>query len=175
MKFELSVQDCFFNRSHSTETITNQFSSPISLHTWESWFDQWLGSLETDLPEAKSYELSLRLTDNSEIQALNSQYRKKNQPTDVLAFAALEVNSPKLSPQKQLSVPIYLGDIVISVDTAVQQAQQHGHSVSTELAWLATHGLLHLLGWDHPDEESLLRMLDQQETLLQSVGLSNYS
>ncbi|NEP23754.1 rRNA maturation RNase YbeY [Moorena sp. SIO3I6] len=175
MNFELSVQDCFFNRSHSTETITNQFSSPISLHTWESWFHQWLVALELNLPEAKSYELSLRLTDNSEIKALNSQYRKKNQPTDVLAFAALEVNSPKLSPQKQLSVPIYLGDIVISVDTAVQQAKQHGHSLSKELAWLATHGLLHLLGWDHPDEESLVRMLDQQETLLQSVGLSNDS
>jgi probable rRNA maturation factor len=72
----------------------------------------------------------------------------------------------------QLSVPLYLGDVVISVDTAHQQAQQQGHSLQTELAWLATHGLLHLLGWDHPDEESLLEMLNQQETLLQSVELT---
>ena len=48
---------------------------------------------------------------------------------------------------------------MISVNTAQRQAQQQGHSLPTELAWLATHGLLHLLGWDHPDEESLMQML----------------
>jgi probable rRNA maturation factor len=69
-------------------------------------------------------------------------------------------------------MPLYLGDVVISVDTAHRQAQQQGHSLKTELAWLATHGLLHLLGWDHPDEESLMEMLNQQETLLQIVNLT---
>jgi probable rRNA maturation factor len=67
---------------------------------------------------------------------------------------------------------LYLGDIVISVETAYRQAQQQGHSLQTELAWLATHGLLHLLGWDHPDEESLQGMLYQQETLLKLVNLT---
>ncbi|HBB32820.1 MAG TPA: rRNA maturation RNase YbeY, partial [Cyanobacteria bacterium UBA9273] len=52
------------------------------------------------------------------------------------------------------------------------QAQQQGHSLETELAWLATHGLLHLLGWDHPDEVSLIRMLNQQKALLEIVNLT---
>ena len=69
-------------------------------------------------------------------------------------------------------LPLYLGDIVISVDTAQRQVQQHGHTLQTELVWLAAHGLLHLLGWDHPDDDSLTRMLSQQAILLQTIGLA---
>jgi probable rRNA maturation factor len=66
---------------------------------------------------------------------------------------------------------LYLGDIVISIETARQQAQQQEHPLPTELAWLAAHGLLHLLGWDHPDEESLSQMLKQQVILLKTIGI----
>jgi probable rRNA maturation factor len=172
MQVEVSVQDCFFTESRSADMSEDYFSAPISTSTWESWFYQWLETLESKLPPAGSYELSLRLTEDTEIQALNAQYRHKDQPTDVLAFAALEVNSPQLPAQIQLSMPLYLGDIVISVDTAIRQAQQQGHSLRVELGWLATHGLLHLLGWDHPDEESLREMLNQQENLLNIVDLT---
>ncbi len=172
MQVEVSVQDCFFTAPQSTAIEADEFLDPIPGPTWESWFYQWIETLKPNLPPAATYELNLRLTDDTEIQSLNAQYRHKNQPTDVLAFATLEVNSPQLPPQIQLSMPLYLGDVVISVDTAYRQAQQQGHSLRTELAWLATHGLLHLLGWDHPDEESLREMLNQQETLLQIVDLS---
>jgi probable rRNA maturation factor len=57
------------------------------------------------------------------------------------------------------------------MDTAQRQAQQQEHSLSTELAWLTAHGLLHLLGWDHPQEESLLQMLNQQVVLLKKIGI----
>lgn len=171
MQVEVSVQDCFFTAAESTTTETDQSFCPITTQTWETWFDQWLKALQPNISPTDDYELTLRLTDDSEIQSLNAQYRHKNQPTDVLAFAALEVNSPQLPPQMQLPLPVYLGDIVISVDTAYQQAQQQGHSLTTELAWLATHGLLHLLGWDHPDQDSLVAMLNQQSTLLAKVNL----
>ena len=62
--------------------------------------------------------------------------------------------------------PLELGDIVISLDTAARQADEHGHSLVRELQFLASHGLLHLLGWDHPDDASLAAMLERQETLL---------
>jgi probable rRNA maturation factor len=62
--------------------------------------------------------------------------------------------------------PLELGDIVISLDTAARQASEHGHSLERELLFLASHGLLHLLGWDHPDEASLAAMLSRQERLL---------
>ena len=141
-------------------------NSLVTEATWQTWFQAWF-TLLVNIPPADAYELSLRLTDDAEIQTLNAQYRGKNQSTDVLAFAALEV----AVPQTVESQPLYLGDIVISVDTAWRQAQQQGHSLTTELAWLAVHGWLHLLGWDHPDEASLTNMLSQQETLLASVGL----
>lgn len=174
MQVEVSVQDCYWKAEETTATDAEaeKFPNPISSQTWENWFDQWLETLQPDISPAKAYELSIRFTDDTEIQALNSQYRYKNKPTDVLAFAALEVNSPQLPPQIQLSLPVYLGDIVISVDTASRQAREQGHSLETELAWLAAHGLLHLLGWDHPDDESLREMLSQQTTLLQIVNLS---
>jgi probable rRNA maturation factor len=66
--------------------------------------------------------------------------------------------------------PLELGDIVISVQTAARQAPEHGHSLERELLFLASHGLLHLLGWDHPDDTSLAAMLSRQEQLLAAAG-----
>ena len=155
MNLELIVQDLYQ-------------PSTIDETTWVSWFQDWLQTPGLDLPPAASYELSLRLTTDAEIQALNSQFRQKDQPTDVLSFAAMEVDFPEL---EDAADALYLGDIIISVDTAARQAPEHGYSLRKELAWLASHGLLHLLGWDHPDEPSLLIMLQQQETFLARSGL----
>lgn len=161
MPVEVNVQNCFSD---------SPTKSPITAETWEAWFYRWLEILQPDTSVA-DYELSLRLTDDVEIQTLNNQYRHQNCPTDVLAFAALEVDCPQ--PDELLaSLPVYLGDIVISIDTAERQAQLQGHTLSTELAWLAAHGLLHLLGWDHPDEDSLTRMLEEQVILLEKVGFA---
>jgi probable rRNA maturation factor len=99
----------------------------IPAAVWEIWFETWLTQSGLGLPIATGYELSLRLTDDDEIQALNSQYRQKDQPTDVLAFAALENGIPFVM---DASIPLYLGDIIISVDTAQHQALDYGHSLS---------------------------------------------
>lgn len=162
MEVELNVQD-YFSESSLTTGVDEE--------TWQKWFYAWLETLQPNNSSAKSYELSLRLTDDAEIHSLNAQYRQQDKPTDVLAFAALEVDIPQ--PDEMLeSLPLYLGDIVISVDTAQRQAIQQGHSLQIELAWLAAHGLLHLLGWDHPDDASLRRMLHQQTSLLETIGLA---
>ncbi|WP_052055625.1 rRNA maturation RNase YbeY [Myxosarcina sp. GI1] len=116
----------------------------------------------------RSYELSLRLTSDREMATFNRQYRHQDRATDVLAFAALETDMPQIT---DFDEPLYLGDIIISLDTALRQAQSHNHSLTKELAWLSSHGLLHLLGWDHPDEASLTEMLDRQSDLLSLVGL----
>lgn len=143
---------------------------PIASETWEDWFQAWLEALQPDQSPIASYELSLRLTGDREMQQLNHQYRQQDKPTDVLAFAALESAYPQ-PEELQSTLPLYLGDIVISVGTAQRQAETQNHPLGTELAWLAAHGLLHLLGWDHPDEESLNRMLKQQQVLLEIIGL----
>ncbi len=158
LQVELYLENCFDDLS------------PIPPETWEEWFRQWLEMLEDYLPTAPSYEISLRLTTDTEIQTLNSQYRQQDKPTDVLAFASLEADLPQ-SEEMLVSMPLYLGDIIISIDTAKRQAQQQEHSLSIELAWLTAHGLLHLLGWDHPDEESLIAMLNEQVVLLKKIGI----
>ncbi|SKB12263.1 putative rRNA maturation factor [Planktothrix sp. PCC 11201] len=180
VQVEVSIQDYYWEQlenlknntipNNSIESSPRQIECPLTLEEWENWFQSWLNYLESYLPLASSYELSLRLTDNTEIEMLNTQYRSQNQPTDVLAFATLEVNCPQ-PPEEFSSESLYLGDIVISVETAYHQAQQQGHSLKIELGWLATHGLLHLLGWDHPDDQSLTEMLDQQRVLLKTVEL----
>lgn len=157
---ELTVQDCVHG--------------PIAADQWQTCFTLWLEALVADLPgsadpgcsrDEPTYEISLRLTDDQEIQALNRGYRQKDEPTDVLSFAALELEGPPLPPGE----PLGLGDIVISVPTASRQAQAQGHSLSTELLWLASHGLLHLLGWDHPDDASLEAMLERQRQLIERL------
>ncbi len=171
MQVEVYVENNLCESSQADSISIGDADTQITAQIWENWFNCWLEKLQPNIPPAASYEIGLRLTNDSEIQELNAQYRHQDKPTDVLSFAALEVDSPVPS-EVLASMPLYLGDIVISVDTAQQQAQKQGHSLLTELAWLASHGLLHLLGWDHPDEESLERMLKQQVILLNSIGIS---
>lgn len=178
MQVEVSIQD-HFSQSVEFKLCSVDYEDsflhaesaviPISTETWTDWFRCWLEILKPSFSHSQAYELSLRLTDDKEMQLLNAQYRQQDRPTDVLAFAALEVNYPQPA---LASLPVYLGDIVISVDTACQQAKAHQNSLERELAWLAAHGLLHLLGWDHPDEVSLMQMLEQQDVLLEAIGLT---
>jgi len=167
INLELNLQEVAGGNTQSSVEV-----NPISLADWQRWLEVWLTSLDGDLPKADTYELTLRLTDDAEIQALNSQYRQQNKPTDVLAFAALEAEMPIFQPEDP--EPLYLGDIIISLETAAVQAQQNNHSLTIELAWLVSHGLLHLLGWDHPDDAHLEEMLAQQANLLKQVGFSTF-
>ncbi|UBF27392.1 rRNA maturation RNase YbeY [Kovacikia minuta CCNUW1] len=174
MQVEVCVQDWedgFAEESGGQSHSPVRSRPAVATETWEGWFQKWLNLLQPNLSPIQAYELSLRLTGDREIQSLNHQYRQQDKPTDVLAFAALETSAP--APLEILqSQPLYLGDIVISIETAQRQAEAQGHPLETELAWLAAHGLLHLLGWDHPDEASLVQMLNQQQVLLCTVGLT---
>ena len=96
--------------------------------------------------------MSVTLTDDETLQALNRDYRGKDQPTDVLSFAQRDTlphtpRSPAVRPESEL-----LGDVVISVETAARQAEAHEETLEEELALLAVHGILHLLGYDDETE-----------------------
>lgn len=107
-------------------------------------------------------EVSILLTDDAEIQALNYQYRHIDSPTDVLAFAMREGISGDLNPK-------LLGDLVISVPTAQRQSIAHGHSLDIELALLSVHGTLHLLGYDHQTPTEAEIMFGKQEMALRLI------
>lgn len=171
LSVEVYVQDSFYESSPKEAVEKDEKEVRISTETWEKWFYRWVDMVQSDIPSVSDCEIGLRLTDDSEIQTLNSQYRHQDKPTDVLAFAALEVDLPHVTETDTENEPLYLGDIIVSVDTARKQAIQQGHSLKTELAWLASHGFLHLIGWDHPDEESLQRMLRKQVMLLKTLGI----
>ncbi|MCP9803628.1 rRNA maturation RNase YbeY [Cyanobium sp. T1G-Tous] len=138
---------------------------------WQALLSAWLGQLVQELPaalQAPAYSLGLSLVADAEIAELNADWREKEGPTDVLAFAAQDeaTDGAPPMPASGEAEPLELGDIVISVETAARQAPEHGHDLEQELLFLASHGLLHLLGWDHPDEASLAAMLARQKELV---------
>lgn len=137
----------------------------------QNWVQRWIAELNPQLSPINAYEVGLRLTDDAEIQQLNADYRQQDKPTDVLSFAALETAIPGTDALHQ-EHPIYLGDIIVSVETAQRQAVQAQKSLKEEVAWLTAHGLLHLLGWDHPDDARLNQMLNQQDQLLSLISIA---
>ena len=141
---------------------------------WSAQLSSWLDQLQPELSahlQATGYSLGLELCDDPAIAELNRTWRQTAGATDVLAFAAQEEAPPSPTPEAGATEAgswLELGDIVISVDTARRQAISAGHGLEEELLFLASHGLLHLLGWDHPDEASLAIMLERQTALLQT-------
>ena len=138
---------------------------------WEALLSAWLNQLAPELTaalQAPAYSLGLSLVADAEIAELNADWRHKEGPTDVLAFAAQDeaTDGAPPMPASGEAEPLELGDIVISVETAARQAPEHGHDLEQELLFLTSHGLLHLLGWDHPDAASLAAMLARQKELV---------
>lgn len=114
-------------------------------------------------------EVSLMFTDDETIHEMNREYRGIDRSTDVLSFALEEGEEEEIygGPEENL-----LGDIIISVETATRQAEEYGHSVEREMAFLALHGMLHLLGYDHMEEEERQEMRAQEEAILASLGIT---
>ena len=110
-------------------------------------------------------DLSIVLTNDTEIQTLNRDYRGYDKPTDVLSFEAHERN-----PETGM---LYLGDIIISLEKAALQAEQGGHPLMAESQLLVVHGVLHLLGHDHADVEEKNKMWNDQAETLARLGLSD--
>lgn len=114
-----------------------------------------------DLLGLQEAELSLLITDDTNIRALNAQWRAKDEPTDVLSF-----------PQQEGEVTGgVLGDLVISVQTAAAQADSMGHDLGTELRVLLVHGLCHLLGYDHLETDEADVMSAEELRLLGALGV----
>lgn len=111
-------------------------------------------------------DVCVLITDAEEIQSLNRTYRKIDRVTDVLTFPAWE-GEAILCPKDE-----YLGDIAICFERAVEQAEEYNHSLERELAFLAVHGSLHLMGYDHMTSEDEKNMFGKQEEILLSLGLT---
>ena len=115
-------------------------------------------------------EVSITFVTNEAIHAINREYRDKDQPTDVISFALEEMGEGEVAIIGG-DIPRVLGDIIISIDRTREQAEQFGHSFERELGFLAVHGFLHLLGYDHMTESDENEMFMKQDEILLSFGL----
>lgn len=118
----------------------------------------------------ESIEVSVSFLNNEQIRQLNAEYRGKDVPTDVLSFPLGENGVYDTNKETGASM---LGDIVISVEKAVEQANKYGHSLQREIAFLTVHSMLHLLGYDH-EQGGLpaVRMREKEEAVLAKLGLN---
>lgn len=119
-----------------------------------------LEKVESDRP----LYLSLLLTDNENIQVINREYRDKDAPTDVISFAYHETEDFNIGPYDTL------GDIIISLERVEEQASEYNHSFEREFYYVLTHGILHILGYDHIEEEDKKIMREREESILSSFG-----
>lgn len=125
-------------------------------------------------------EINLTLTDNEGIHIINKEYRQIDRPTDVLSFPMLSYEKAGdfsfLSEENECDFnpdtgEVILGDIIISVDKVKEQAGEYGHSESREFAFLITHSMLHLFGYDHIKEEDAKIMEPLQEKILNELNI----
>lgn len=131
-------------------------------------------------------EVNLTLTDNDGIRRLNQEFRELDVPTDVLSFPMVDyegagdfshLDTPEAKNMyfNLESEELLLGDIVISLERAKEQAQEYGHSLERELAFLTAHSMLHLMGYDHIEDEEREVMEQKQEQILQKLGITRES
>ena len=116
-----------------------------------------------------SAEVDVSIVDNAQIQEINREHRKIDAVTDVLSFPLGENGHYDVNPETGAKM---LGDIVLSIERAVEQAEQFGHSLQREIGYLTVHSILHLLGYDHVDGGlEAVRMREREEAVMTSVGL----
>ena len=126
-------------------------------------------------------EVNILLTNNTEIHEANKNFRNIDRTTDVLSFPMVDYNLPvdfalvDESPECYLNPEtdeLVLGDIMVSVDKVYEQAEEYGHSSKREFAFLIAHSMLHLLGYDHMEEEERMVMETKQEAVLEALGIT---
>ena len=125
-------------------------------------------------------QVELLLTNNAEIQRINNEFRGIDRPTEVLSFPMIEYDSPAdfSSVEEDDSNfdletgELILGNIVISKEKVIAQAEEYGHSVKREFAFLIAHSMLHLLGYDHMEDGERLVMEEKQRNILDNLGIT---
>jgi len=137
----------------------------------EELIRELLGHAATEEALTGEVEVAVTFMTDEAIQEVNAQYRGKDVPTDVISFALEEITEGEVAIVAEEGMPTVLGDILISVETAARQAGEYGHDFKREIGFLALHGFLHLLGYDHMTEEEETKMFGRQKEILASFGL----
>ncbi len=120
---------------------------------------------------SENIEVSISIVYNEQIQALNKEFRNIDKPTDVLSFPMIEFENNNFNLNIDTN-EIILGDIIISIEKAIEQAIEFGHSLQREIAFLTAHSMFHLMGYDHQNDKDEYIMKQKQEKILTSINLT---
>ena len=175
--FQLKIDLLFkFDKSLRLKNLFKEENDDLIFehYFWQEIFEAWM---DTILSENKfsylsnlnlkryNFSLSFEIIDDELIADLNKRWLNKKGPTDVLSFPIIAEDD------LYIEMPtIELGDLFISLDTAQKQSKEFNNSLKEEMIWLASHGFLHLLGWDHRDSNELDKMLFLQEYLISKLN-----
>ena len=164
-----------------------EMERPVSVQIFDEFVDavraSWLESVCRAVlkQEGIAHDVSLVIVDDETVRALNSEYRGLDRTTDVLSFAFDnegeyygEGDAPsEWSEGDDFVLPpgesVGLGEVIVSYPQAARQARENGRSVRAELAYLITHGILHLMGYDHMDDDDEREMMDKESTLMEGI------
>lgn len=141
-------------------------------------YEEMISKAATAVLECENHnfdaEISVTLTNNEEIREINSEHRGIDKETDVLSFPLYDFESPSVFDEKQVAVDgdvRVLGDIVISVEKIIAQAQEYGHSVEREMCYMTVHSMLHLLGYDHMTEDDKKLMRSREDAVMEYLNI----
>lgn len=158
---------CMGNNIEFIDLMNNEI-----LKDYEKVFKKILKKVKKELSIKGKVGMSVTLCDNDYIHELNKNYRKIDMPTDVLSFAIEDNENEELLEQmKKMSSVREIGDIIISYDKASEQAIEYGHSLNREMCFLFTHGVLHLLGYDHINKTDEDIMFSLQKKILADMKI----
>ena len=156
-------------------SVSLNLITPVQEHVLESPVHAIEASLKKLLPGVDT-NVVFTLCDNEYIKKLNLKYRSKDIETDVLSFPLLMSDAPGKVSYTPLDMDpdtqeLMLGDIVMSIQKAKQQAEEYGHSLERELSYLAVHSVLHLIGYDHIADADKKKMRKKEEEIMTMLGL----
>lgn len=144
----------FLNKIYEDDYLENYIKEVLKIE-----------EIESDRP----FYISILLTDNEKIKIINRDFREKDMPTDVISFAYHETEEFDIGPYDTL------GDIVISLERVEEQAKDFNHSFNREFYYVLTHGILHILGYDHIEEKDKKEMRAREEYILTNFGYTRDS
>jgi probable rRNA maturation factor len=171
--------------------LIHQLSRPNDIITVDVVADEWITSFTdknlvkklvisaaksalSTIGPTHSVEVSVLLTDDKEIRALNQSYRDKDMPTNVLSFAISEYGAPsELSPAQPEGFPTLLGDVVVAYETCSKEADSQSRTLGDYLCHMIIHGTLHLLGYDHNNEKKAIIMEEFERKSLTPLGIKD--
>ena len=159
VNFRIKVDIQFYNQtSESVETYEAMITTVVN------------ETIKQENLTNEMLECSFIFVDNEQIREINANYRQKDAVTDVITFA-IEDEMPGEIKIQGIPMPRMLGDVFISLPRTREQAERYGHSFERELSFLAVHGCLHLLGYDHLEPEEEKVMFGKQEDVLNALGI----